>query len=188
MISVFLASTGEAASGQASNPAAELIHRFGIEPAYLGMQFISFAVLALVLYKFAIKPVLASMDERQGKIEEGLKFADEIKAKLADAEKNAEATLAKATQEATAILKKAREDADARVSAASQEAIAKAAEIAKKAAEANELARVKMLTEVRAEVAKLVVATSAKVLSRELSADEKSRYAESAAREISVSR
>lgn len=179
MISAILAS---------SNPVSELAHNFGIEPAYLGMQFISFAVLALVLYKFAIKPVLASMDERQGKIEEGLKFADEIKAKLADAEKNAEATLAKATQEATAILKKAREDADARVSAASQEAIAKAAEIAKKAAEANELARVKMLTEVRAEVAKLVVATSAKVLSRELSADEKSRYAESAAREISVSR
>lgn len=186
MISAFLASTGEAATGSANNPATELIHRFGIEPAYLGMQFVSFAVLALVLYKFAIKPVLSTMDERQGKIEQGLKFAEDVKSKLAEAEKNAEATLAKATQEASAILKKAREEADARVTAASQEAIAKAAEIAKKADEANELARVKMLAEVRAEVAKLVVATSAKVLARELSADEKSRYAETAAKEIAA--
>lgn len=178
MISALLANSGLAQDMQ------QQAATFGIEPAYLAWQLGSFSLLAVVLYNFGIKPILSTMDERQKKIEDGLKFSDEIKAKLADAEKNAETTLAKASAEATALLKKAREESEAKISAASQEAITKANEIIAKGHEAVALERAKMLAEVRAEVAKLVVATSAKVLSRELSADEKSRYAESAAKEI----
>ena len=54
--------------------------------------------------------------------------------------------------------------------------------------EALELERRKMLDDVRAEVARLVVATSAKVLTRELSESEKTRYTETAAREVATAR
>lgn len=193
MISALLANASEAVvhapAHAESGLAADMHHQaevLGIDGFNLGMQCISFAILAIVLYRFGVKPLLATMDERQHKISEGLKFADDIKVKLADAEKAAEATRAKASAEAASSLSAARATAEARIAAASQDAIAKANEIIAKGNEAVALERAKMLAEVRAEVAKLVVATSGKVLSRELSSEEKSRYAESASKELAV--
>jgi F-type H+-transporting ATPase subunit b len=188
MISALLASTAEAAAHapEATGEVGKFAAQFGIEPAYLAWQFGSFSLLAIVLYRFGIKPLLSTMDERQRKIEDGLKFFEDQKANQAAAEKQAESTLAKAAVEAAASLSAARATAEARISAASQDAIAKANEIIAKGNEAVALERAKMLAEVRAEVARLVVATSGKVLSRELSADEKSRYAESAAKELAA--
>lgn len=186
MISAFLASTAEAAAprgGVVQDLQTQAAH-FGIEPQYIAWQLGSFSLLALVLYFFGIKPILATMDERRVKIEEGLRFSEEIKSKLAAAEKGAETTLAKAAAEAAAIVKKAREDAESRIAASSQDAIAKANEIIAKGNEAVALERARMLSEVRSEVARLVVATSSRVLARELGPEEKSRYAETAAREM----
>ena len=64
-----------------------------------------------------------------------------------------------------------------------QEAAAQA-EAVRKASEATELERQKMLSDVRQEVARLVVATSGKVLDRELSAAEKSSYSDAAAKQL----
>ena len=43
-----------------------------------------------------------------------------------------------------------------------------------------------MLSEVRSEIASLVVQTTAKVLRKDLSDDEKSKYSDSAAKELSI--
>ena len=61
-----------------------------------------------------------------------------------------------------------------------QEAAAQAESIIRKASEATELERQKMLSEVRQEVARLVVATTSKVLSRDLSDSEKATFSEAA--------
>jgi F-type H+-transporting ATPase subunit b len=42
-----------------------LLGQFGIEGPFLLSQIISFCVVAFVLYRFAFKPVLATIDERQ---------------------------------------------------------------------------------------------------------------------------
>lgn len=189
MFTVLLASATEAVASE-ENPLVKAAHdvqqQFGIEPKFVLMQFLSFAILAIVLYRFGIRPLLATMDSRNSKIEEGLKFADDIKVKLAETEKAAEVRLAAASAEAAKITAEARKNAEERIAAAGQEAIAKANDILAKGAEAVALERAKMLAEVRAEVAKLVVATSGKVLARELSADEKTRYAETAAKELAA--
>lgn len=182
MLTAFLASASEAASG--ANPLTDIQRQFGIEASYVGMQLISFIILAAVLYRFGIRPILATMDDRQKKIEEGLRFSDEMRVKLAEAERSAEAVIGKASVEAAAILKKAREDADARIAAAARDAIAQAEIIRKNNEEALALEHRKMLDELRSEVARLVVDTSSKVLTRELSEFEKIRYAEAAAREV----
>jgi F-type H+-transporting ATPase subunit b len=65
-----------------------------------------------------------------------------------------------------------------------QEAAAQAEAIIRKASEATELERQKMLSDVRQEVARLVVATSATVLSRDLSDAEKQKFSDSAAKEL----
>ena len=60
-------------------------------------------------------------------------------------------------------------------------------EIIEKAKTSTELERQKVLKDARDEIASLVVLATSKVLQRELKEDEKSRFAEAAAREIKLS-
>ena len=67
-----------ASDGGLAAVAREFADKFGLDVVNLGMQLASFTILAVVLYKFAIKPVLATMDQRTSKIESGLKFAEDL--------------------------------------------------------------------------------------------------------------
>lgn len=158
---------------------------FGIDPVYISWQLGSFLIFALILYFFAIKPILATMDERNAKIEEGLKFSDDMKAKLAEAEKQYADRLAAAADEAAQIAKDAHERAKALEEKASQDAIAKASDILRRAEEQTARDREQMLAELRGEVSRLVVATTEKILAHEISSEEKARFNAAAAREIS---
>lgn len=179
------ASAPEAAHAAASG---DLVHdmmlKFGIAPNYIVMQVISFAILAFVLYRFGLKPVLATMDERTAKIESGLKYAAEMKQKLEQAQKENEELLRKAALEAQAIVNEARKTAKELAERQSQETTAQTAAMLAKAQQSIELERKKMLSEVRAEIARLVTLTTGKVLAKELTADEKTRYTQAATREL----
>ncbi len=158
----------------------KILHDFGIEGPFLVSQIISFCVVVFVLYKFAFKPVLVTIDERQTKIADGLKYAEDMKSKLEDAEAQHKEIVQKASQEAQQIVNDARAIAEERISKSSQEASSRAAEIMTKSEQQIELDRKKMLAEARSEIARLVVATTSKVLAKELSSDDKSRFTESA--------
>tara|TARA_B110000037_G_C17091182_1_gene494077 strand:- start:740 stop:1255 length:516 start_codon:yes stop_codon:yes gene_type:complete len=154
--------------------------KFGLELSQIGMQVFSFLVLTVILWKFGFKPVLATLDERQETIASGLQYAEEMKVKLADAETHHKEVLQKASIEAQGIVEDARKIADEKISKATQEAVKQAEEVIKKSEKQIEMDRKQMLEEARSEIARLVVATAAKVLSKDLTADEKSRYSESA--------
>lgn len=166
----------------AAEHAAEegLLGRFAVEWPFLVSQIISFCVVAFVLYKFAFKPVLATIEEREEKIDSGLKYAEEMKVKLAEAEAEKKRILQDASLEAKSIVSEARQTAEARIERSAQEAIKAAEDITKKAQLQIENDRKQMLAEARSEIARLVVATTGRVLAKELSEDEKSRYSESA--------
>ncbi len=160
---------------------------FGIEAKYLALQFFSFSIVLLVLYKFALKPLTATMDERSHKIADGLRAAEDMKVKMAESEKK-QADLLKSSQaEATAVLNEARATAKALVEKAQTEAASKADEFLKRAEAnlANE--RAKLIAEVRAEATNLVVATVAKVLATELNDSDRSRFNAAAQRELTRS-
>lgn len=157
---------------------------FGVQWKYLIAQIVSFLIVLAGLYYLAFKPVLATIDERQKKIEGGLKYADEMKAKLAEAEQKQEETLRNASMEAQKIVNEARASSKALIEKQTREAAERAEQIIQKAQQATESERKKMLAEVREEIARLVILTSSKVLSRELSSDERSRYSEAAVKEL----
>ena len=69
---------------------------FGINLPSILAQMVSFARRAFVLWKFAFKPVLATLDERQQKIASGLQYAEEMKAKLEAAQQASDAQLKEA--------------------------------------------------------------------------------------------
>lgn len=180
MLPQFLASA-EAAEHAASGGLAE---QFGLSLNYVVMQAISFAILAFVLYRWGIKPVLATMDDRQHKIESGLRYAEEMKAKLEQANQHSEDILRKAGLEAQAIVNDARKTAKELADRQTQDTAAQTAAMLAKAQQAIELEHAKMVAEVRGEIARLVTLTAGKVLSKELSAEEKSRYTQTATREL----
>ena len=179
---LFIAATEGAES---ANQFIRLAENFGLNGRFLLAQIINFIIVAALLYKFAFKPIIETIDQRQKEISEGLEFAEEAKAKLADSEKQHAATIQKAQQESQSIIATARDNAKTYERKQPQEATAKAEEIIAKAKEAIELEKTKMLKEVREEVTRLVVETSSKVLSKDLTDDDKSRFSKSAAEELS---
>ena len=81
----------------------------------------------------------------------------------------------------------AQEQAKSLVEAKTEEARKQAEEIIEKAKASAEIERQRVLNEARDEIASLVILATSKVLQRELSDDEKSRFSTSAAREIDLS-
>ena len=183
---LILAAAEAAGSQESANQILQIFDLFGLDIRFLVAQIVNFGIVAILLYKFAYKPVLATIEERQKKISDGLQYAEEMKAKLADAEKAHAATLRKAQQEAQTILGEARETAKLYLDKQTEAASGKSDEIIAKAKEAIDLERNKMLTEVRGEVVRLVIDTTSKVLTKDLSEDEKSRFSKSAAEELAT--
>src|SRR5207247_4269678 len=82
---------------------------FGWNPWLFFSQVISFAIVALLLTRFAYKPILAVLEERRRRIEEGLLNAEKIKKQLAEAEQRHADILAKANAEEQEMSKAGRE-------------------------------------------------------------------------------
>ena len=174
---VFIAAAGSDGTGGIAG-------EFGLNWKLVVAQMVNFAIVAFLLYRFAFKPVLATIEERQKKISDGLQYAEEMKRKLAESEKKHAETIREAQQEAQRILGEARTQAKEYVDNQTAEAAAKVEDMLERGREANELERQKMLSDVRKEVARLVVQTAGRVLDKELDSDEKARLNRSAAMEI----
>ncbi len=173
------AEPAEAASG-----ITKIVNDLGIDVPSFVAQMLSFGIVAFVLWQFGFKPVLATLDERQKKIESGLKFADEMKSKLAATQEESAAIIKKSSLEAGRIVDEARKSAKDFVDKQTQEAVAKAADILAKGQQALELEHKKMLAAARTEIARLVVVTTERVLAKKLSDADRAAYNESAAREL----
>ena len=173
---------------QTPEPAASGISKitqdFGISWPFILAQILNFSIVAFILWKFAFKPVLATLDERQQKIASGLKYAEEMKAKLEAVQQESIASSKKAQAEASRIIDEAGKAAKEFLEKQQQESAAKANEILVRAQQVIELEKRKMLAEARSEIARLVVATTQRVLSKDLSEADRTRYSESAAREL----
>jgi len=158
----------------------ELFKGFGVDGPHLLAQVVNFSLLALVLYRFAIKPALGQLEARTALIEKGLADAEAAKQAKADAERRREEILTRASQEAAALVTQASATALRTVEEAKAAAAAEAAEVLRRGQLALAGERAKMLAEVRAEVARLVVATTAKVIDQSLDDAAKARVNEAA--------
>jgi F-type H+-transporting ATPase subunit b len=148
------------------------------------MQVISFLIVLFVLYKFGIKPVTATMEERNRKIEAGIKHAEEMQVKLAAAQEESAVIVKKANLEASRIVDDARQTAKDYLDRQTREAGAKVNDMLAKAQQAIELEHRKMLADARTEIARLVVTTTERVLARQLTDADRAAYNDAASREL----
>ena len=162
----------------------EVFNTFGVEwPKFLA-QLILFIVVYFVLKKFAFGPIIAMLEERRKKIEEGQLNAQKIKQQLAEAEKRYAEILAKANMEAQKLIDQGRESASVVADRKTQEAIAAAEQIIAKAQEAAALEHERSMEQLKRELGHLVVETTAKVTGKVLNSDDQRRLQEEAARQL----
>jgi F-type H+-transporting ATPase subunit b len=163
----------------------EIARTFGVSWTHLGAQIVSFGIVCAVLYVFAYKPILKMLEARREQIASGLANAEKIKAELARIEVERQNVLRKAGDEGKQLIDEARAAA-ARVQAEeTRKATAAAEQILVRAREAAERDRAQMLAELRREVGRLVVQTTAAVTGKVLTPEDHRRLAEETSRQLS---
>src|SRR5882762_2828889 len=173
-----------AATGGLSQTLHDTAETFGWNPWLFLSQVISFVIVALVLRRFAYKPILAVLEERRRKIEEGQLNAEKIKKELAEAEKRYQEILARANADAQKMIDEARESAAHLSERKQQEAITAAEQIIAKAREASAIEHERTMESLKRELGRLVVETTAKVTEKVLTPEDQRRLQEEAARQV----
>jgi F-type H+-transporting ATPase subunit b len=176
----------EASQNPVVKTVSDIAAQFGANWWGLLCQIISFSIVAFLLAKFAYNPVLAVLDERRKKIEESLANARKIQEQLAEAQKTAEEIRARANIDASKFIEEARTAAKQISERENQRAVQQAAEIVAKAREAGEAEQRRLMAELKKELSRLVVDTTAKVTGKVLSAADQKKITEEANKELAA--
>lgn len=161
-----------------------MLETLGIQWPKLIAQLVNFSIVLFVLWRFAYKPIFKLLEARRQKIADGVANAEKIKAELAATEVERKRVLAEAGDQAARLIEEARAAA-ARVSETeTQKAIATAEQIIAKAREAAAQDHARMLVELKREVGRLVVQTTATVTGKVLSTDDQRRLAEETQKQL----
>jgi F-type H+-transporting ATPase subunit b len=129
---------------------------------------VAFLGLLVVLGKFAWKPMLKAISDREKGIEDSLAKADKMKADLSAMQNENEALLAKAREERATLIKEAKEASEKMIAEAKDKAKSEYERIVADAQVAINQQKNAALTEVKNQVGSLVVEVAEKVLRREL--------------------
>lgn len=129
---------------------------------------VAFLILFFILKKFAWKPILNSLKERETGISDALETADKVKAEMAHMKSENEALLAKAREERAAILRESKEVADKMIAEAKDKAKFEYDRIVADAQSAIEQQKNAALTDVKNSIGKMVIEVTEKVIRKEL--------------------
>ena len=146
----------------------ELISTFHIQLNLIIAQLVNFAIVLFVLWKFAYGPIMKTLNDRTKKIEKGLKDADDAKKKLAEITIEEKEVLKKARVESQEIIKKAEDAAKKSADNIVVEAKKQMEKMIEDAKKSIEQEKSKMMTEVKSEIAGLVVAATEKIIGEKL--------------------
>lgn len=148
---------------------------------------LAFLIVLFLLKKFAWKPILKSLKDRETGIADSLATAERVKAEMAQLQSENEALLAKAREERAQMLKDARDTKEKMINEAKEQAKTEANKIISEANAAIQQQKMAALTEVKNQVGTLVVEVAEKVLRRELAnKTEQEQYIKQLAGEVKL--
>ncbi len=175
-----------AAGGGIAETAREIGETFGFNKALFISQVISFLIVAFLLHRFAYKPILRVLEERRQRIAESLANAEKIKEELAKTEAARKQLLEQAGAQANQLIAEARAAAARVQEQETQKAITAAEQLITQARQAAQADHARMLAELRREVGRLVVQTTAKVTGKVLTPEDQQRLAEETNKELAA--
>ena len=127
-----------------------------------------FSLLLIVLKKYAWKPILSAVDERNKSIEDALKAADKAKEEMLSLNADNERILMEAKKERDTLLKEGREIKNSIIDEAKDKAKIDAEKILTTAKEQIINEKMKAITELKNQVANLSIEIAEKILKSEL--------------------
>ena len=134
-------------------------------------QTVIFIFLILLLKKFAWKPILDAVNEREEGIKNALLSAEKAKEEMASLQSDNEETLKKARSERDSLLKEAREIKQQLIDEAKSEAKSEAKKIISQAQETIQNEKNAAIVDLKNQVAGLSIDIAEKVLKEKLSND-----------------
>ena len=141
-----------------------------VTPA-IGLMFwtvVIFVLLLMILKKFAWKPILKAVDDRNNSITEALSSAEKAKAEMEQLSANNEKILQEARLERDLIIKEARTVKENIVSEAKDKASSEAEKIILSAKEQISNEKMKAMTELKNEIAEISIQMTEKIIKSEL--------------------
>jgi F-type H+-transporting ATPase subunit b len=156
----------------------------------IGLTFwtsVVFIILLFLLTKFAWKPILKMVNEREEKIENALKSAEEAEKRMQALNTQNEELLKSARAERDVILKEARETREQVILEAKTKAKEEAERVMQSAREAIQNEKLAAIAELKNQVAILSIEVAERIIRQELASDDKQRQlANNLVEEVSI--
>ena len=146
----------------------------------LGLIFwtlIAFGITLWILRKYAWKPILKSLDEREKNISDSILSAENVRKEMSELKSENEALLAQAREERATMMREAKETRDKIIQDAKEQARVETNKIVADAQSVINQQKMAAITDLKNQVGNLVIEVSEKVLRRELNnKDEQEKY------------
>ena len=133
-----------------------------------------FGILVFFLKKFAWKPILDSLKEREDSIESALRMAEETRAEMAKLKSDNDRIIAEARLERDKIIREAKNASDKMILEARDKAAIEGTKIIADARDAIQQEKTAMVAQMKKDVAAFSIEIAEKILRKEL-ADKKSQ-------------
>ncbi|TXD49910.1 F0F1 ATP synthase subunit B [Polaribacter sp. IC073] len=138
-------------------------------PGLFFMQLVILIILLFLMKKFAWKPILNSLEERETGIEDALKAAENARKEMQNLQADNDRLIKEARAERDAMMKEAREIKDSIISEAKEDAKEVTSALIEKAQASIQQEKQSALAEIKKSVAELSIGIAETVIKKELS-------------------
>lgn len=137
---------------------------FGLRGDIFAAQLVNFLLVLLVLWRFAYKPIIRMLEERETKIAKSVADADAIAKRVADLERERENVLIAARKEAQTIMVEAAAQSDARKADMVEAAKREVERVIAKNKQQLIIDRETMLRDVRKDIVDIAMKAAARII------------------------
>ncbi len=161
-----------------------VVGTFGLRGDLFAAQLINFLLVLLVLWRFAYRPIMKMLAERETKIAESVKNAEAIERRLREAEQEHAKVVQAGRAEAQSIVEKAIADTEARKDEMVDAAKREVERVIQKGKQQLEEERNSMLTAARKDLVDIAVTAAAKIVTEGLTEKKSQSLAEEVVRKL----
>lgn len=162
----------------------EFIEKFGIDWKLLIAQAVNFSIVLLVLWKFAYKPILKLLHDRENKIDQSLKDADRLTKLKVEMEEEKSKVLAQAKKEAQVILQDAQKKIELNRQAQIEKTKTDVGRLVTKAKEEIFAEKAQAMQQAEQELGAIAVTIAEKLVKRELNDKDHERLVTETLKEV----
>ena len=157
---------------------------FGLRGDIFIAQLVNFLIVLVVLWKFAYKPIMRMLEEREAKIAKSVADADAIAVRVADLEREREAVITAARKEAQEVMMTAALQSEERKNEMVEAAKREVERVIQKSKEQMTVEREAMLRDVRKDIVDIAMKAAARIIHTDMDEKKSQSLAEEVVRKM----